>query len=173
MQCRYEASEAGVVAAIDAYDAPAIFNWLMNLFSYQGISDEVAGDFMRRQGNFTGGTVDRTSKGNCLCPKLTGYWTFSRCQYQNSHSLAVSPIIFRPVPYPAIICATVGSIKRHIVCFYLFGIPPAETSSIEKATNLSAELSRLFSLMKPYNRQHVALDHFQCRKIFPAGEPGS
>src|SRR5687767_11107692 len=34
-------------------DTPALFNWLMQALSYQGISDQVAADYMRRHGTIT------------------------------------------------------------------------------------------------------------------------
>ena len=36
---RYDAIDGGLVAAVAAHDTAAIFDWLMRMLSYQGISD--------------------------------------------------------------------------------------------------------------------------------------
>src|SRR3981189_3735185 len=40
----------GVVAAVQRHDSPAIFDWLMEAFSYQGVSDRIAFGYMQRHG---------------------------------------------------------------------------------------------------------------------------
>ena len=39
--------------AVAQHDTPAIFDWLLGAFSYQGISDQVARAYIRKHGNVT------------------------------------------------------------------------------------------------------------------------
>src|SRR5256885_928862 len=48
--CRVDLARRGVIVAIQRRDTPLIFDWLMDLLSYQGISDSIAFDYMVRHG---------------------------------------------------------------------------------------------------------------------------
>ena len=50
---RHDAIDAGLVAAVEDHDTPAIFDWLIREVSHQGISDAVADGYMDRHGNVT------------------------------------------------------------------------------------------------------------------------
>src|SRR5438270_2045950 len=40
----------GVIAAVQRHDTPAIFNWLIDALSYQGVSDSIAYGYMEQHG---------------------------------------------------------------------------------------------------------------------------
>jgi hypothetical protein len=48
-----ELVEAGILAAIEAHDTPKLFDWIVPAFSYQGIADAIASDYMDRHGVLT------------------------------------------------------------------------------------------------------------------------
>jgi hypothetical protein len=43
-------AQHGVIAAVRRRDAPVIFDWLVNGFSYQGVSDSIASGYMEQHG---------------------------------------------------------------------------------------------------------------------------
>jgi hypothetical protein len=40
----------GVIAAVQRHDTPAIFDWLIDALSYQGVSDSIAYSYMEQHG---------------------------------------------------------------------------------------------------------------------------
>src|SRR6267154_6699678 len=40
----------GVIAAVRRHDTPVIFDWLLDLVSYQGVSDSIAYSYMEQHG---------------------------------------------------------------------------------------------------------------------------
>ena len=51
-------------------DTPIIFDWLMGILSYQGISDAVAYGFMARHGNITWAQIEGALSADRDCRKL-------------------------------------------------------------------------------------------------------
>src|SRR5450631_1473212 len=56
--------------AITGHDTAALFDWLIEAFSYQGIADRVAFEYMQRHGGVSWGEIDRALQGEPACPKL-------------------------------------------------------------------------------------------------------
>ena len=59
---RYDAIETGLVAAVEDHDTAAIFDWLMRMLSFQGISDAVAEGYMDRHGNVTWAEIEASPR---------------------------------------------------------------------------------------------------------------
>ena len=52
-------------------DTPALFDWLMTGFSFQGISDRIAWDDIEAHGNASWSVIERALEDHrCRCPKL-------------------------------------------------------------------------------------------------------
>ena len=49
-------ADRGIVAAVRAHDTPALFSWLVEILSLQGISDAAAFTFMDQHGRASGTT---------------------------------------------------------------------------------------------------------------------
>jgi hypothetical protein len=47
-----------IAAAIERHDSARIFNWLVQAFSYQGIADRIAHDYMQRHGKARWTTIN-------------------------------------------------------------------------------------------------------------------
>ncbi len=47
---RYRSTRAGLKAAVATHDTPALYDWLMEALSYQGVSDSVAWHYMEEHG---------------------------------------------------------------------------------------------------------------------------
>ena len=71
----------GLAAAVLNHDTEKLFNWLMHVLSFQGIADRSAQTIIERDGNVTWRAVKRSLR-DASCPKLHGFWSFHRCQFQ-------------------------------------------------------------------------------------------
>ena len=60
----------GIPSAIRRHDTATLFDWLVSALSYQGISDQVASDYMDRHGFATWADLDAKVAASPTCPKL-------------------------------------------------------------------------------------------------------
>src|SRR3954452_14854830 len=100
-------AKRGIVAAVRTHDTPALFGWLVEGLSFQGISDAAALTFMDRHGRAQWQDLARGLQNQPSCPKLTSHWHFHGCNFVRSRGSCVSPPTTRPVPCPLCPCATV------------------------------------------------------------------
>jgi hypothetical protein len=74
----------GIHAAVRTRDTAALFDWLVSILSYQGISDQVAFDYMERHGRATWQVIASDLRRTPSCPKLNSYWHFHDCRYNKT-----------------------------------------------------------------------------------------
>jgi hypothetical protein len=70
---RAELKADGVRRGIAHRDTAAVFDWLISALSYQGISNDVAYQYMERHGQATWADIDRKLAHGANCPKLQSY----------------------------------------------------------------------------------------------------
>jgi hypothetical protein len=75
-----------VRSAIERHDTGALFDWLMGMVSYQGISDQVASGYMELHGRTKWCEIERALANKPSCPKLESYWHFCDCKYHKGTS---------------------------------------------------------------------------------------
>jgi hypothetical protein len=68
--------------------------------SYQGISDEVAKNFMDRHGFASWHVIESALRTRPSCPKLTSYWHFYDCRYNKSRFTCAEPNQLGDCPLP-------------------------------------------------------------------------
>jgi hypothetical protein len=90
----------GVVAAVQRHDSPAIFDWLMEAFSYQGVSDRIAFGYMQRHGRVRWHDIVSALAKARSCPKLRCYWGFEGCGYQKNTGTCANPDHLASCPLP-------------------------------------------------------------------------
>jgi hypothetical protein len=90
----------GVAAAVRDRDTPALFDWLVSVLSYQGISDQVAAGYMDLHGNATWQAISSDLKARPSCPKLASYWHFHGCRYSKKHFACSEPDHLPKCPLP-------------------------------------------------------------------------
>jgi hypothetical protein len=90
----------GVVSAIEAHNTPVLFDWMVREFSYQGIADTVAADYMDKHGALTWGAIAADLEGASSCPKLQSYWQFYDCGYRKGSGTCNEPDRFLSCPLP-------------------------------------------------------------------------
>jgi hypothetical protein len=81
----------GVIAAVRHHDTPVIFDWLIDVLSYQGVSDSIAYGYMERHGRVRWRDIAEALTELPSCPKLGGYWTFEGCGYRKGTGVCANP----------------------------------------------------------------------------------
>jgi hypothetical protein len=69
----------GVIAAVQRHDTPAIFDWLVDALSYQGVSDSIAYGYMEQHGRIRWNDIGAGLSEQPTCAKLKCYWLFEDC----------------------------------------------------------------------------------------------
>jgi hypothetical protein len=90
----------GVAAAIRNRNTPVLFDWLVSVLSYQGISDQVASDYMDRHGLATWHAIESDLRRRPSCPKLRSYWQFHDCRYNKTRYTRAEPDHLAKCPLP-------------------------------------------------------------------------
>jgi hypothetical protein len=95
-----EFHDQDLCAAIERRDTAAIFDRLMHDFSFQGISDEIAENYMQRHGQATWRSVRKNLVRRPTCPKLKTYWHFHACRYEKTSRTCAEPEHIAACPLP-------------------------------------------------------------------------
>jgi hypothetical protein len=90
-----------VRGAIRHRDTAAVFDWLMASLSYQGISNQVAYDYMARHGRAAWRDIDQKLGRGVGCPKLKSYWHFHSCRYEKLSRTCAEPDAIGCCPLPS------------------------------------------------------------------------
>jgi hypothetical protein len=94
----------------------ALFDHLVAALNYQGISDEVAKNFMDRHGLASWYVTESALRTRPSCPKLRSYWHFYDCRYNKSRFTCAEPNHLADCPCRDPGCVTAASIKPPIRC---------------------------------------------------------
>jgi hypothetical protein len=95
-----DAKRIGLAAAIETSNTPRIFDWAVENFSYQGISDQVARNYMAKNGKATWRSIKAGLNEAPACPKLRSYWQFDRCRYDKGSFSCSEPEHIESCPLP-------------------------------------------------------------------------
>jgi hypothetical protein len=90
-----------VIAAIRKRETGPVFDWLMAALSYQGISDQVAYDYMEKHGRATWRDIEQKLGRGASCPKLKSYWHFHGCRYDKISRTCAEPEHIGRCPLPS------------------------------------------------------------------------
>jgi hypothetical protein len=86
--------------SVALHDTPALFDWLMEILSYQGVSNQAAEAYLERHGNVTHAQIDSALQDNPPCPKLQSYWQFAHCRYDKQSRTCAEPEHIGICPLP-------------------------------------------------------------------------
>jgi hypothetical protein len=89
-----------IAAAIGSHNTAVLFDWLIAALSYQGVSDQVAADYMQRHGQATWRAIESDLARQPSCPKLASYWHFRDCRYNKSRYTCAEPDHLAKCPLP-------------------------------------------------------------------------
>jgi hypothetical protein len=84
-------AQYGVIAAVRRHDTPVIFDWLLDLVSYQGVSDRIAYGYIEHHGRVRWYNIAKAMADEPSCPKLRCYWAFEGCGYQKTSGWCANP----------------------------------------------------------------------------------
>jgi Phosphate transporter family len=98
---RAELRADGIPTAIRRHDTATVFDWLISALSYQGISDQVAYDYMQRHGRAQWHDIDAKVAAGPTCPKLKNYWHFHGCRYDKISRTCSEPDHINGCPLPS------------------------------------------------------------------------
>jgi hypothetical protein len=108
-----------VRAAIRNRDTGPVFDWLMAGLSYQGISNQVAHDYMERHGRATWRDIEQKLGRGASCPKLKSYWHFHDCRYDKVSRTCAEPDHIRRCPLPKHVLRN-GRLNQTAYSLFLF-----------------------------------------------------
>ncbi len=77
--------------AVERHDNGALFDRLMHDFSFQGISNDIASNYMPKHGQATWRSVRKNLAAGPTCPKLQSYWHFHDCRYEKTSGTCAEP----------------------------------------------------------------------------------
>src|SRR6185312_2413764 len=118
-EIRVEMNAEGIPDAIRRHDTAPLFDWLIAAFSYQGISDRVATDYMARHGRIRWHAIDAEVRENPSCPKLKNYWEFYDCKFDKISRTCAEPDHFEDCPLPRHMLRN-GRLNRTAYSLYFF-----------------------------------------------------
>ncbi len=93
-------ADQDLCTAIDRRNTAALYDRLIYSFSFQGISDEVAENYMHRHGRPTWAAVRKNLSRRPTCPKLKTYWQFYDCRYEKTNHTCAEPDHIGTCPLP-------------------------------------------------------------------------
>ena len=110
---------APIRSAIEQHGTAALFDWLMAMVSYQGVSDQVASDYMEQHGRTKWGEIERALANKPSCPKLQSYWHFYDCRYHKTSGTCSEPDHIEHCPLPTHTLRN-GRLNQSAYSLYLF-----------------------------------------------------
>jgi hypothetical protein len=109
----------GVRAAMKKHDTAVVFDWLIEALSYQGISDQIAYDYMEQHGYVRWDDINQQLGRGATCPKLKSYWHFHGCAYQKLSRSCTEPDHIARCPLPTHDLRN-GRLNQTAYALYLF-----------------------------------------------------
>jgi hypothetical protein len=95
-----EFRDQALCTAVERHDSAALFDRLMYDFSFQGISDQIAVNYMARYGQATWRSVRKNLARRPTCPKVKTYWAFDACRYEKTSRTCAEPDHIATCPLP-------------------------------------------------------------------------
>ncbi len=109
----------GIRAAMRKRDTAAVFDWLIAALSYQGISDQIAYDYMEQHGYLRWHDINQKLAQGAACPKLKSYWQFYGCHYTKVRQTCTEPDHISGCPLPTHDLRN-GRLNQTAYALYLF-----------------------------------------------------
>src|SRR3954449_4814355 len=97
---RSPCADNGTSAAVRDHDTPALFDWLADALSYQGVSDAIAERYMDEHGSISFYEVQNGLRQRPSCPRLTSYWQFAECRFAKTAQTCSEPAHLSACPVP-------------------------------------------------------------------------
>ncbi len=146
---RAELRAEGIATAIRRHDTATLFDWLISALSYQGISDQVAYDYMERHGRAQWADIDAELAAGPTCPKLQSYWHFYDCRYDKVSRTCSEPNHIDTCPLPSHHLRN-GRLNQMAYSLFLsFATSPTATWSAGSTGNSKMPMTELVPVGSP------------------------
>lgn len=99
-EIRSSLAEQGVVCAVGMRDSAAIYDWLLGVMQFQGISDANAATFTENHGPVTWAEIASALADEVPCHRLRSYWNFEGCGYRKLSWSCAEPHLLPSCPLP-------------------------------------------------------------------------
>jgi hypothetical protein len=86
--------------AVQAHHTPVLFDWLVEVLSYQGVSDAIAWGYMDQHGRVCFSDLEQALRAPPSCPRLTSYWHFHECRFAKTAGACAEPAHIGTCPLP-------------------------------------------------------------------------
>jgi hypothetical protein len=116
---RANLTRQGIRAAVADHNTSVLFGWLVDLASYQGISDTIAWTYMEEHGRVCWANLDAAFQRAPSCPKLAGFEKFTGCHYRKASRTCAHPEHFATCSLPTHPLRK-GSLNQTAYSLYLF-----------------------------------------------------
>jgi hypothetical protein len=154
---RVSLAQRGVIAAVQRRDTPAIFDWLIETLSYQGVSDAIAHSYMERHGCVRWGDVADALAATPRCPKLGCYWAFENCGYRKTAQCCANPQHFADCPLPQHDLRN-GRLNQTAYSLFLFIRDIADGDFVGWIDERLAQVARLPTVNRPSRLRQTLLE---------------
>jgi hypothetical protein len=153
-----EVLNAGLDHAVAIRDTPPIFDWLVTTFSFQGISDRVARDYINKHGTVSWSNIEASVRNKPSCPKLRSYWHFEGCRYDKTSCTCSEPdhIDACPLPRPQLRNGRLNQLAQSSYLFVrdltggdLVGWIDHQLETAQAATSTGLDAARQEALIGP------------------------
>lgn len=114
-----ELAAEDISVALNNHNTGTIFDWIVKTVSFQGISDRVARDYLRKHGSIQYHDIETALASKPACPKLASYWSFDRCLYDKGSHSCSEPDLISCCPLPAHNLRN-GKLNQAAYSLYLF-----------------------------------------------------
>ena len=81
----------GLPEAVARHDTPWIFDWLVGVSQFQGISDANAAAYTAKHGIVGWHDIRLALDAGPACPRLRSYWSFADCRYRKAAGTCSAP----------------------------------------------------------------------------------
>jgi hypothetical protein len=109
----------GVPDAVARRDTPWIFDWLIGVSQFQGMSDANAAAYTAKHGIVGWDDIRSALDAGPACHRLRSYWHFEGCGYRKAKGTCSEPMYFPPCPLPQH-PARKGSLIQAAYALFLF-----------------------------------------------------
>ena len=109
----------GLREAVSSRRTAPIFDWLLRTFSFSGISDRAAWEYMRKHGVASWSQIEASLTPIPSCPKLRTFSSYEGCRYEKTRRTCTAPDHIDACPVPLLRLRN-GRLNQISYSFFLF-----------------------------------------------------
>jgi len=153
-----EIQGTGLREAVARNQTPPIFDWLLRTFSFSGVSDRAAFEYMRKHGTASWSQIEASLTHSPHCSKLHSFWNYQNCRYEKIRHICTAPDHIDACPVPLLRLRS-GRLNQVALSLFLFardvangdlvGWIDGQLATAERAPAANLERTRQEALISP------------------------